>query len=257
MNATAPPPLSCPCCGVALTAEIVGSFDYRRCNACGGVWLEPETFRALCEADASGAARPRTWGAAPGAGTATTDAAGSPSRHVRYVRCPQCDDVMNRVNFARVSGVVIDVCRPHGAWFDAGELRAVRRFVRESGLRRFEFARRRALDHDRRPPGPSTAAPGGSSSIDPIDILAGIPDPWDVPSRRSPARGVLRAAVLAIAGGWLLWGAFTFDGVYTSRWNAAAGAAAMGCLLLLGAYRALDHAIARWMRVGRDPDSSR
>lgn len=254
MSATASPSqLPCPCCGVALTAEIVRSFDYRRCTACGGAWLERDTFRALCEADADSAARLRADVAARDAGAASTDAAGSSGRDIRYVRCPRCDDVMNRVNFARVSGVVIDVCRPHGAWFDAGELRAVRRFVRGSGLGR--FARRRALDADRRSSAASSDGPGGGSSIDPIDILAGIPDRWDVPSNRSPARGVLRAAVLAIAGGSLLWGAFTFDGGYLWRWNAAAGAAGLGALLLLGAYRALDHAIARWRRLSRQTDS--
>ena len=51
---------------------------------------------------------------------------------VTYLRCPVCNDVMNRVNFARASGVILDVCRPHGAWFDAGELRAVRSFVRSA-----------------------------------------------------------------------------------------------------------------------------
>lgn len=60
---------------------------------------------------------------------------------MRYLRCPVCNEVMSRVNFARVSGVILDVCRPHGAWFDAGQLRAVRRFVR-GGLAK--FARRRA-----------------------------------------------------------------------------------------------------------------
>jgi hypothetical protein len=28
---------------------------------------------------------------------------------------------MNRVNFAEYSGVVVDVCREHGTWFDADE----------------------------------------------------------------------------------------------------------------------------------------
>jgi Zn-finger nucleic acid-binding protein len=40
---------------------------------------------------------------------------------------------MNRTNFGRRSGVVIDRCKDHGVWFDAAELDAVLRFIREGG----------------------------------------------------------------------------------------------------------------------------
>lgn len=51
-----------------------------------------------------------------------------------YLRCPACNAFMNRTNFARLSGVLIDVCRLHGLWFDADELQAVLEFVEEGGL---------------------------------------------------------------------------------------------------------------------------
>jgi Zn-finger nucleic acid-binding protein len=41
---------------------------------------------------------------------------------------------MARMNFGRRSGVVVDVCGPHGTWFDGGELDAVLQFVRDGGL---------------------------------------------------------------------------------------------------------------------------
>lgn len=41
---------------------------------------------------------------------------------------------MNRVNFGRRSGVIVDVCRAHGTWFDAGELVAALEFVAQGGL---------------------------------------------------------------------------------------------------------------------------
>ena len=41
---------------------------------------------------------------------------------------------MNRINFARCSGVIVDVCKGHGTWFDASELRAIVEFVRGGGL---------------------------------------------------------------------------------------------------------------------------
>ena len=43
---------------------------------------------------------------------------------------------MNRVNYARRSGVVLDVCKEHGIWFDKDELRRVLAFISEGGLDR-------------------------------------------------------------------------------------------------------------------------
>jgi Zn-finger nucleic acid-binding protein len=47
---------------------------------------------------------------------------------------------MNRNNFARSSGVIIDVCKQHGIWFDAEELPRIIEFIRAGGL---EHARRK------------------------------------------------------------------------------------------------------------------
>ena len=41
---------------------------------------------------------------------------------IRYVKCPECRRVMDRVNFAKRSGVVVDQCFVHGIWLDSGEL---------------------------------------------------------------------------------------------------------------------------------------
>jgi Zn-finger nucleic acid-binding protein len=43
---------------------------------------------------------------------------------------------MNRSNFARSSGVIIDLCKEHGAWFDAGELPKIVDFINNGGLAR-------------------------------------------------------------------------------------------------------------------------
>ena len=48
--------------------------------------------------------------------------------------------MMNRINFARCSGVIVDVCKGHGTWFDRDELRTIVEFVRGGGL---ELARER------------------------------------------------------------------------------------------------------------------
>jgi Zn-finger nucleic acid-binding protein len=41
---------------------------------------------------------------------------------------------MNRTNFAKRSGILIDTCRGHGTWFDADELPRVVDFVMNGGI---------------------------------------------------------------------------------------------------------------------------
>jgi Zn-finger nucleic acid-binding protein len=41
---------------------------------------------------------------------------------IRYLKCPDCQRHMNRVNFGQRSGVVVDQCIVHGIWLDSGEL---------------------------------------------------------------------------------------------------------------------------------------
>jgi Zn-finger nucleic acid-binding protein len=62
---------------------------------------------------------------------------------VRYVACPDCGKIMNRVNFARHSGVVVDVCKAHGTWFDKDELRQILEFIQAGGL---DASRQRDLE---------------------------------------------------------------------------------------------------------------
>ena len=41
---------------------------------------------------------------------------------------------MNRINFARCSGVVVDICKRHGSWFDRDELSSIIEFIRGGGM---------------------------------------------------------------------------------------------------------------------------
>ena len=53
---------------------------------------------------------------------------------MQYVKCPTCGQLMNRMNFARHSGVIVDVCKSHGTWFDRDELRQIVEFIGAGGL---------------------------------------------------------------------------------------------------------------------------
>ena len=50
---------------------------------------------------------------------------------------------MNRLNFGRLSGTVVDVCKGHGTFLDAGELHLIVSFIQGGGLER---ARPRQLE---------------------------------------------------------------------------------------------------------------
>jgi Zn-finger nucleic acid-binding protein len=107
----------------------VGAASLRECGRCGGLWVENSAFERICADREQQAA---VLGA-PLAGPSGAETA-APSGTVRYVPCPECDQLMNRTNFARCSGVVIDVCKGHGTWFDRDELQRVIEFIRAGGL---------------------------------------------------------------------------------------------------------------------------
>lgn len=107
----------------------MGSTLLRECPECDGVWADRPAFERICAERDEQAAVLGT--ALPAPHTSRAELAPEP---VRYVPCPECGVVMNRVNFARCSGVVIDVCREHGSWFDRDELRRIVEFIRGGGM---------------------------------------------------------------------------------------------------------------------------
>ena len=53
---------------------------------------------------------------------------------IHYIPCPVCGELMNRVNFAHCSHVIVNVCGRHGTWFDSDELRRIVEFIQSGGL---------------------------------------------------------------------------------------------------------------------------
>jgi len=120
--------LSCPACRIPLAAFRSDGGALFDCDRCGGQFVEHALLRALLE-------RREVLGeAVPIAGRATP--ASNRPEPVRYQPCPVCAAVMNRKNFGGTSGIVVDVCRKDGIWFDPGELPRVLAFVSSGGLAR-------------------------------------------------------------------------------------------------------------------------
>jgi Zn-finger nucleic acid-binding protein len=125
----------CPGCRSGLQRVDVGATPLFECGACDGVWVDAETFERLCaQGDAQRAVLQRL----PARRSASTSPAA-----IRYRPCLRCGKMMNRVNFGTVSGAVIDVCRGHGTFLDAGELHHIVAFIQDGGLER---ARTRKLE---------------------------------------------------------------------------------------------------------------
>ncbi|MBL8739967.1 MAG: zf-TFIIB domain-containing protein [Myxococcales bacterium] len=124
-----PPTATCPRCKGRLVEQELHDALLLDCVQCGGLFVPKPTIDALGEPQNHNLriAFPRR-------------VRRPEPLEVAYLNCPLCSGRMNRVNFAKVSGVIVDVCTNDGVWFDQGEVDAVIDFVEQGGLER---ARRR------------------------------------------------------------------------------------------------------------------
>lgn len=140
-----PSNLACPSCkGVKLTRTQLGDVEVDQCSHCGGVWLRQDLFDQV---SAGKEARGRALGVLP---TAAGPKAAAATLEVHYRPCPVCSRMMNRYNYARISGVIIDGCKKDGLWFDKDELRQVLDFIQAGGLDKSHEREVARLDQEQR-----------------------------------------------------------------------------------------------------------
>jgi Zn-finger nucleic acid-binding protein len=123
----------CPSCRGAMAQVTLGETDLLDCETCDGLWIGAAAFERLCSSREAQAAVLHQHVTEP----QPMDA------RVRYRPCIECGAMMNRVNFAKISGTVVDVCKKHGTFLDRGELQAIVSFVHGGGLDR---ARQRQIE---------------------------------------------------------------------------------------------------------------
>ena len=132
--------LSCPDCEVPLVRVAVGQTILAECQRCFGIWLDTASFNRVCvereeQAAVLGRAEPqeidvrKAW---------------------RYLPCPSCKQLMHRINFASQSGVIIDLCKDHGVWFEREELRKIVEFIRAGGMTEAREVQLERLERERR-----------------------------------------------------------------------------------------------------------
>jgi Zn-finger nucleic acid-binding protein len=144
VEVTADVPMPCPRCRVDTHAVVIGTSPLRECPKCEGIWADKDTLHQICSDHERQAAVLGTPAVMP------TDLIGNIEKNIRYVPCPVCKALMNRINFSRCSHVVVDVCAKHGTWFDKDELRRVVEFIRVGGLDKARDLEMRELERRRR-----------------------------------------------------------------------------------------------------------
>lgn len=130
----------CPRCRLKLNSLQIAETALGECEKCSGIWADVETFENVC------ADRERQAAVLSFAGNKTGSI---PPAKVNYVPCPDCKQLMNRSNFARSSGVIIDICKQHGVWFDAEELPKIIEFIRKGGMEKARQREKLEIDEER------------------------------------------------------------------------------------------------------------
>jgi len=136
---------------------MIGKNTLRECARCEGLWADTDTLLQICTDREQQSA---VLGAAM-----TIEPSSNKLEEVRYVPCPICKQLMHRVNFARCSAVIVDVCKPHGTWFDKEELRRVVEFIRAGGFDKARAIEIAELKRQRRELEASRTAAGMESPV--------------------------------------------------------------------------------------------
>jgi Zn-finger nucleic acid-binding protein len=116
----------CPRCRTAMIGRAIEDFSVMSCDSCEGMFIPHETFEMMQESSQRVIV--------PTERVQSSRMKGE--ERISYVRCPVCRKMMNRKNFARISGVIVDICGNHGIWFDAGEVEKVMDFISRGGLQK-------------------------------------------------------------------------------------------------------------------------
>ena len=145
-SAAAGGPLQCPDCRTDLEHLEIGdakagdpAIRLARCAACLGLFLPLGTLEQLLDSSPVQATSVNHR-VLDNLLKANHSAASTP----RYRRCPSCSTLMHRKLHGKRSGVIIDSCRDHGLWLDAGELRQLMEWCQAGG--RLWDEKRRAME---------------------------------------------------------------------------------------------------------------
>ena len=163
----------CPRCKVEMNAVVIGKSHLHECPRCEGVWVDADTLHQICVDQEEQTAVLGI--AAPVEHTQSIDL----TEKIRYIPCPICGELMNRVNFANCSNVIVDVCRQHGTWFDRDELRRIVEFIRSGGMMKAREAELDRLEERKSLISTPSGAGAGATGLGDLGLAGGGRD-WDL-----------------------------------------------------------------------------
>lgn len=176
---------SCPVCAIPLKTidlGVDGAFFIERCSECLGLFFDPGELEALLDYTVRNVF---VINRSKLSNLVLSKEGGS--RTAVYVKCPVCTTIMNRINFGTRSGVVIDRCKEHGVWLDAGELRQLSEWMKAGGRllhqeREDERQKEAQLAAEKkRRAGTDIGMTGNGTGVEPFDLKVGTdPDVFDV-----------------------------------------------------------------------------
>ncbi|MFL6197028.1 MAG: hypothetical protein ACJ75H_22775 [Thermoanaerobaculia bacterium] len=188
---------ACPACdgGRPLASRRLGRANVAlfECASCGGLWIEKEIFEVMAERARSGQLQEGWGGGAP----AALEAVLAQAEALKYRPCVTCGALMNRRNYGRKSGVIVDVCARHGIWFDLHELDRLLRWIREGGEARAEKITR---EQDRI----ETRQKGLAEGMRPWN-QQDEQTPWLLRSGRSGSGSLLGEVIAGLLAGTFRW----------------------------------------------------
>jgi Zn-finger nucleic acid-binding protein len=141
---------SCPACANLLTGRRISDVVIDSCSTCGGIFLDTDAKARVL--DKGHEDRAQAIMEVVARETPASGVEASPTR-----ACPTCSTPMARTLTSDGSGVVVDVCKPHGMFLDAGELHRIIEYaqgqLRDPRWRRSEAGSSTPMtrqDHDER-----------------------------------------------------------------------------------------------------------
>lgn len=146
-GAVAQPPAvrPCPRCDLPLHARLVSDLVLDECGRCWGLFLDRLAKRLLAEHNVDRAE-------ALFAALANGPEPSGPPADKPQLACPVCQSAMQRKLSATGAGVVIDICKSHGTFFDGGELHKLLAFARRQALEQAAVRREDPHEDERQEP---------------------------------------------------------------------------------------------------------
>lgn len=145
----------CPRCRVPMRRRAFGAHKPLECPMCLGIFVEIDAFDVLIRKQEQRIGKVSTERGEPRQSLVR-------ETKITYINCPVCAAMMNRQNYGRISGVIVDYCPQHGYWLDEGELEKIAAWVATGGLdkkRQVDMREQQAAERHRREMAASAAEP--------------------------------------------------------------------------------------------------